>query len=1145
MDKSKLKCNLTFFSSLKLIVSFRQIENDDEDDDCNLIAKKLFVIDDIDNFNAELQISNQNIHNLVDDRFDRIDSETDEDSNDDIEDESDKHDRNQLSTKSLYEIYEPIEIEHNYLAKSDNKIRTTNIPERFQTRSIPVTKAKANEIRKESQWIYRNLYEIPTITKQDKSVEVPQPLAGTTKPRSAMNAIYRILNCIRNEKLSIPFLAYYRKEEYSPDLSINDLWLIFNWDEKWCKLNQRKQNLIELLNNMQEYQLYEMMNKPNESLPDDFRCITHMDIQNVQHSIQSFEEFNDYYIHFQLYYGDELTKMNQFLVEQERNTIECGDQNQNQELGANQTNNVNEEFEKNVTIRFRRFKSTKKDTYPFCRRSGIGKMATKFGLKPEQFGENISCNYRKHKIEQYENYPLEMAQKYVSKCFNTAENVLHAATFMVGKQLSCDPLVRKTVRQMFYERATVTVKPTKKGQKEIDESHACYTMKYLRNKPISSFTGEQFIHLNAAKNNDLVNMIISLNNNKDNLANNEKPFEQYFNEIKYLYQKDEFLKALYIAFDRFLYPDLVKEFIAKILTETQHTIIQHCANKLASYLAIGPYVPNFVQAENNHNDYDDDFSIHNGIRIIGFAYSHCEEEASYCALIDGNGHLVDFIKLKWTSNEKDYDKLQKFIVDKKPHVIALGTHTVVIKHIRNEIIAMIRNLHETKKFPLINVELIDSELSSIFMNSKQAETDFHDHPLKLRQAISLARQLQNPLLEFAQLCTVDEEILCLKFHPLQDIVSNKTLLNALYAEFVNRVNDVGVDINQCLVHPYKSSIVQFIAGFGPHKASQLFRTLKKQQPPLLMNRAQLYEKCKIDENIFINCAGFIRINKDSFSTDFDNDTCIEFLDSTRIHPESYRWAWKMAIDALHHEECDDHVVKEFEEIIENPKKLYNIDLDKFNEKLHQQGYNHGKQTLQDIRSELIDRYKDRRIPYQPPNNEEMFQLLTKENRSTLYIGRLIQVRVIDIVRQKPTTEQLKQAKPIHVKNELWKCSLCLKNYCNDFTKVWDHINENQCPGQAIAVRVCLENDLTGIIWLEFLSDNHVIDPLTRVKADKLIHCRILKLDMERFSLELTCRTSDLNNVDNRFKLVKDNHYDFDEENCDFKKKEIRKKESEI
>lgn len=83
---------------------------------------------------------------------------------------------------------------------------------------------------------------------------------------------------------------------------------------------------------------------------------------------------------------------------------------------------------------------------------------------------------------------------------------------------------------------------------------------------------------------------------------------------------------------------------------------------MASYLAIGPYVPNFVQAENNHNDYDDgDFSIRNGIRIIGFAYSHCEEEASYCALIDGNGHLVDFIKLKWTSNEKDYDKLQKYV----------------------------------------------------------------------------------------------------------------------------------------------------------------------------------------------------------------------------------------------------------------------------------------------------------------------------------------------------------------------------------------------------------------------------------------------------------------------------------------------------
>lgn len=51
---------------------------------------------------------------------------------------------------------------------------------------------------------------------------------------------------------------------------------------------------------------------------------------------------------------------------------------------------------------------------------------------------------------------------------------MKAAKFMVAVQLSRDPLVRKCVRETFFERAKINVKPTKKGIKEIDENHPCY-----------------------------------------------------------------------------------------------------------------------------------------------------------------------------------------------------------------------------------------------------------------------------------------------------------------------------------------------------------------------------------------------------------------------------------------------------------------------------------------------------------------------------------------------------------------------------------------------------------------------------------------------------------------------------------------------
>jgi len=72
---------------------------------------------------------------------------------------------------------------------------------------------------------------------------------------------------------------------------------------------------------------------------------------------------------------------------------------------------------------------------------------------------------------------------------------LEGARYMVAMQLSREPLVRQCVRQAFMERAKLTVRPTKKGKKEIDESHPCHSCKWLRNKPVGELVGAQFLHM--------------------------------------------------------------------------------------------------------------------------------------------------------------------------------------------------------------------------------------------------------------------------------------------------------------------------------------------------------------------------------------------------------------------------------------------------------------------------------------------------------------------------------------------------------------------------------------------------------------------------------------------------------------------------
>ena len=44
---------------------------------------------------------------------------------------------------------------------------------------------------------------------------------------------------------------------------------------------------------------------------------------------------------------------------------------------------------------------------------------------------------------------------------------------------------------------------------------------------------------------------------------------------------------------------------------------------------------------------------------------------------------------------------------------------------------------------------------------------------------------------------------------------------ALEAELVTKINEVGVDINFCLEHSHAEPVISFLCGFGPRKASAL------------------------------------------------------------------------------------------------------------------------------------------------------------------------------------------------------------------------------------------------------------------------------------------------------------------------------------
>ena len=262
--------------------------------------------------------------------------------------------------------------------------------------------------------------------------------------------------------------------------------------------------------------------------------------------------------------------------------------------------------------------------------------------------------------------------------------------------------------------------------------------------------------------------------------------------------------------------------------------------------------------------------------------------------------------------------VRNFIMNKKPHVIVISGESREALMLQEDLRFLVGGLVEEEQFPPISVELMENELAKVYSNSIQAETEFREYPSLLREAISTARRLQDPLVEFSQLCNNDEEILCLKYHSLQDQIAKEELLEALFLEFVNRTNEVGVDINQAINFPHTSNLVQFLCGLGPRKAQALMKILK-QSNQRLENRTQLVTACHMGPKVFVNCAGFIRIDTNSLGD--STESYVEVLDGSRVHPETYEWARKMAVDALEYDDEDANPAGAVEEILEAPERL--------------------------------------------------------------------------------------------------------------------------------------------------------------------------------------------------------------------------------
>ena len=417
----------------------------------------------------------------------------------------------------------------------------------MQLRSVPVKPVPENsdELDHEAKWIYEQAFCKPTISVQDAHLNEGAKERARERANNGPQTVGKIktaLDLIRNQQFEVPFIAFYRKEYVLPELNINDLWKVYMFDAKWCQLRQRKEDLLKLFEKMKNFQLDEIMKNPDVPLPHGLRVIKDDDIERLKNA-QTSDEINDIYRHFKLYYSHDIQAMQEAARLKERDARKRERLEKRKQIIAEAEENGEdpppEEYENDEDLEPDEIikKPVRNDPYSICKKAGLDSLAKRFGLTPEHFAENLRDNYQRHEVDQELTEPIAVAAEYCGQKFSASEEVLKAAQLMVAIQLAREPLVRKTVRDMYMERAKLSIRPTKKGLKEIDENHPVYSMKYLKDKPVRDLVGDQFLKLVIAEQDKLITMSLS-DTIEGNTTNN------YIDEVKQLYYRDEFSKTV-------------------------------------------------------------------------------------------------------------------------------------------------------------------------------------------------------------------------------------------------------------------------------------------------------------------------------------------------------------------------------------------------------------------------------------------------------------------------------------------------------------------------------------------------------------------------------------------------------------------------
>lgn len=288
--------------------------------------------------------------------------------------------------------------------------------------------------------------------------------------------------------------------------------------------------------------------------------------------------------------------------------------------------------------------------------------AKAFGLTAEQFAKNLDRGYQAEEpesaermLENFQNfdrrieYPEDLARELLIGQMDTPEKVLAALRRVVAMELAAHPQVRRNMRLAFIERATLTVRPTKLGVRNIEPWHPCGRFKYITHKPLRSLRNDDFLWIAKGRRDGL--LTISISANLDDQTCMERYIDtdsQWWDTLLKLYLVDKVDECnmqwneqrrliLQLAVDKILFPIFEKEVEARLTNEASVFVLEQCANAIRNSVSRKP-IPRVIG----------DSSEDDGLSVLAIAPGSREfNTPTFAALLSSRGECVDFLKLDW------------------------------------------------------------------------------------------------------------------------------------------------------------------------------------------------------------------------------------------------------------------------------------------------------------------------------------------------------------------------------------------------------------------------------------------------------------------------------------------------------------------